>query len=59
MRKGIDGLAYIANEKFHINPFESNLFLFCGRRRKFFKALSWEGTDFHCITADLTEKGLR
>ncbi len=46
MRKGIDGLAYIVKEKFHINPFDSNLFLFCGKRRKFFKALSWEGNGF-------------
>ena len=46
MRKGIDGLAYIAKEKFHINPFDSNLFLFCGRKRKCFKALSWEGNGF-------------
>lgn len=46
MRKGIDGLAQIVRGQHKLNPFTNSLFLFCGRRRKFFKALSWEGNGF-------------
>lgn len=46
MRKGINGLAYIAQRQFELDPFGNSLFLFCGRRRRYFKALSWEGNGF-------------
>lgn len=46
MRKGINGLAYIVKEQYDIDPFSNSIFLFCGRRRKYFKALSWEGNGF-------------
>ena len=33
MRLGIDSLALLIQEKFHLNPLEKgSLFLFCGRR---------------------------
>lgn len=43
MRKSIDGLAAIVQQNFQLNPFQNNLFLFCGRRRDRLKALYWEG----------------
>ncbi len=46
MRKQIDGLAAIVSGNFKLNPFESALFLFCGRRRDRMKALFWEGDGF-------------
>ena len=33
LRKGIDGLAALVKEQFHLSPFQKNvLFLFCGTR---------------------------
>lgn len=47
LRRGIDGLAMIVKQQYHLNPFEKNvLFLFCGRRNDRIKALVWEGTGF-------------
>lgn len=46
MRRSIDGLAAIVQEKFHLNPFENSLFLFCGRKKNRLKALYWEGDGF-------------
>ena len=46
LRRGIDGLAGIIQEQFHLDPFTSSLFLFCGRRSDRVKALYWEGDGF-------------
>lgn len=46
MRKGIDGLVSLIHSQHKLDPFSNSIFLFCGRRRKFFKALSWEGNGF-------------
>lgn len=46
MRKSIDGLAAIVEQRFKMNPMESNLFLFCGRRKDRIKALYFEGDGF-------------
>ena len=46
MRKGIDGLVSIIEHQHKHDPFSNSIFLFCGRRRKFFKALTWEGNGF-------------
>ena len=46
MRKGIDGLVTIIERQHKHDPFSNSIFLFCGRRRKFFKALTWEGNGF-------------
>ena len=46
MRKGIDGLAQIVQGQHKLDPTSNSIFLFCGRRRKFFKALAWEGNGF-------------
>ena len=46
MRKGIDGLSWIVKKKLGQDPFSGSLFLFCGRARKYFKALSGTGNGF-------------
>ncbi len=46
LRRGIDGLAAIVQQKFEMEPFTNTLFLFCGRRRDRIKALYWEGVGF-------------
>ena len=46
LRKGIDGLAMLVQQQFHLDPFTNTLFLFCGRRRNRMKALYWEKDGF-------------
>ena len=46
MRRSIDGLAAIVQEKFNLNPCENSLFLLCGRKKNRLKALYWEGDGF-------------
>lgn len=46
MRKSIDGLVMLIKQQWALNPFQNNLFLFCGRRRDRMKALLWEGDGF-------------
>ena len=46
MRKSIDGLDALVQNHFEMDPFESALFLFCGRRCDRIKALLWEGDGF-------------
>ena len=46
MRKSIDGLAAIVQEQFHMDPFSSSLFIFCGRKCDRIKVLLWEPTGF-------------
>ena len=47
LRKGIDGLATLVKEQFHLDPFQKDvLFLFCGCRTDRFKGLVWECDGF-------------
>ncbi|MEN6510014.1 MAG: IS66 family insertion sequence element accessory protein TnpB [Smithella sp.] len=46
MRKSIDGLAALVQQRFQMDPFSRSLFLFCGRRRDRIKALFWEENGF-------------
>ncbi len=46
LRQGIDGLAGMVQNKFHLNPFQNILFLFCGRKTTRIKGLLWEGDGF-------------
>lgn len=46
LRKGIDGLATLVEQRFKLDPFTNTLFLFCGSRRDRMKALYWEGDGF-------------
>lgn len=47
LRYGIDGLAMVIQNQFHLNPFdEGTLFLFCGTKSDRIKGLLWEGDGF-------------
>lgn len=46
MRKSIDGLATLVQDRFEMDPFTPTLFMFCGRRCDRIKALLWEGDGF-------------
>ncbi len=46
MRKSIDGLCAIVEDKLHMNPRRSAIFLFCGRRCDRLKILMWEPDGF-------------
>lgn len=46
LRRGIDGLAGIVQEQFHLNLYEDALFLFCGRRTDRIKGLYWDEHGF-------------
>jgi transposase len=46
LRKGIDGLSLLVQQSFLLDPFGSNLFLFCGKRSDRIKALYWEDDCF-------------
>jgi transposase len=47
LRYGVDGLASIVQNQFHLDPFdEGTIFLFCGRKSDRIKALLWEGDGF-------------
>ena len=46
MRKSIDGLAALVVSRFHLDPLQPALFLFCGRRKDRIKGLLWDETGF-------------
>jgi len=46
MRKSIDGLAALIQQNFHKDPYESAIFVFCGRKCDRIKVLMWEQTGF-------------
>ena len=46
LRRSIDGLATIVQAKLDLDPYNSALFLFCGRRCDRIKGLLWEGDGF-------------
>jgi transposase len=46
LRKSIDGLSLIVLEKFKLDPFSKNLYVFCNRKRDKIKILEWDGSGF-------------
>lgn len=46
LRKSIDGLAILVAETFELDPFSSNLFVFCNRGRDKLKILHWDHNGF-------------
>ena len=56
MRKGMDGLAALAQTTLHENPFCGHLFVFRGRRGDLVKILWFDG-DGLCLFAKRLEKG--
>ena len=57
MRKSIDGLALIVKESFKLDPFSSNLFVFCNRKKDKIKILYWDHNGFWLYYKRL-EKGV-
>jgi len=55
LRYGVDGLAFLVQENYHLDPFdEGTLFLFCGRKSDRIKGLLWEGDGFVLVYKRLT-----
>lgn len=46
LRKSIDGLSILVQEKFKLDPFSRNLYVFCNRRRDKIKILEWDTSGF-------------
>ena len=46
LRKSIDGLAAIVQESYSLDPFSSNLFVFCNKKRDRLKILRWQHNGF-------------
>ena len=46
LRKSIDGLALIVQERFKLDPFSRNLYVFCNRKRDKIKILEWDASGF-------------
>lgn len=46
LRKSIDGLAALVQERFHVDPFSTSLFVFCNQRRDKLKMLQWDHAGF-------------
>lgn len=46
LRKSIDGLAVLVKEEFNLDPFSSNLFVFCNKQRDKLKILYWDQNGF-------------
>lgn len=59
LRRGIDGLAGIVRTQFQMDPFQTALFLFCGRRRDGIGTLWWEGDGFLLLYERLEKGGFQ
>jgi transposase len=46
LRKAVNGLAVMVEEKMGGEPFSGNIYLFCNRERKLLKALWWDRNGF-------------
>lgn len=46
LRKSIDGLASIVQQRFRLDPFSNCLFVFCNRNRDKIKILCWQYNGF-------------
>lgn len=56
MRRGMDGLAALVQEKLDAQPFSGHVFVFRGRRGDLLKVLWWDG-DGLCLFAKRLERG--
>jgi len=55
LRRGIDGLVSIVQQTFKLDPFEDNIFLFCGKKPNRIKALYWDRNGFVILYKRLEE----
>jgi len=55
MRKAINGLSMLVEDRLDLNPFSGHLFVFCNRRRNIIKALYWDTNGF-CLWQKRLEK---
>lgn len=46
LRSGIDRLAALVQEQFFLDPFSSNMFVFCNRKQDKLKCLIWDVNGF-------------
>lgn len=46
MRKSINGLSALVQEKMKLNPFEKGYFVFCGKTKHILKLIYWDQTGF-------------
>ena len=46
MRKAVNGLTALVQERMASDPFNGNVYLFCNRERKLLKAVWWDNTGF-------------
>jgi transposase len=42
LRRSIDGLAAIVQQRFHLDPFSNSIFVFCNRSKDRLKILHWD-----------------
>lgn len=55
MRKAINGLSILVEDRMQLDPFSGNLFVFCNRRRNMIKILYWDRNGF-CLWHKRLEK---
>lgn len=55
MRKAINGLSILVDERMELDPLNGALFLFCNRQRRILKALYWDRNGF-CLWQKRLEK---
>jgi transposase len=46
LRKAVNGLSALIQEKMQTDPFSGNVFVFCNRERRLLKAVWWDKTGF-------------
>ena len=59
MRRSIDGLCAIVQDRLHMDPRQRILYLFCGKRCDRIKALLWEGDGFLLLYKHLDNGSFR
>jgi transposase len=55
MRKAINGLSILVEDRMQLDPFSGNLFVFCNRRKNMIKILYWDRNGF-CLWHKRLEK---
>lgn len=57
MRRSIDGLCAVVQDRLNMDPRRSTLYLFCGKRCDRIKALFWEGDGFLLLYKRMEAQG--